>query len=237
MKVLVLSDSHISPVCPNVEEWKALGVWCVQEKPDYIIHLGDVANLDSLAWKIAARGPFTTDAELSCVLEHLKAFESVIKAEQLKNRKDKKKMYKPKRVLCLGNHDIRNNFTGIADLFRARGWDVHDYLSPFIIDDIAFCHCMMRGLTDQPCTSAQELLENWHSTIVVGHGHARDYSESFNIVSGEKIFAIKCPVFNSDDTGWAAQTRNKWSRGFTVIDTDTKEFVWKDIECLHKLLT
>lgn len=234
MNILVISDSHISPACPNVELWTRLGEYVVKHKPDVIVHLGDVADLSSLAWLKNARGPYTTDDELATVAEHLVAFEDVLLAERNKNRKDKKAIYRPHKILCLGNHDVRNGYTGIQDLFEDFDWFVADYLEPVEVNGITFCHSMMKGLTDYPCTTAQELLENWHGNVVVGHGHKQDYAESYSIATGDRIRAIKCPVFNTDDIGWAKQTRNKWARGFTLIRTEPFEFIWKDITCLQE---
>lgn len=234
---LVISDSHIDPSCPNVNEWKQLGEYCVSHQPDYIIHLGDVANLNSLAWLKAARGELTTEQELAVVSEHLEAFENVIKAYNNKRRRDKKKLYRPKKVLTLGNHDVRNGNTGIEELFDSHRWDVHDYLDWVRIEDITFCHCMHKGLSDNVCTTAQELLENWHGSIVVGHGHCQDFATSYSVADDKPLIALKSPVFNSYDTGWAVQTRDKWSRGFTWIDNSKGqpfEFTWKDMSCLSE---
>lgn len=235
MKYVVISDSHISPTCPNVRDWRKLGEYCVKHRIDYIIHLGDVADLDSLAWLKASRGNYTTEEELATVAKHLNAFEEVIQDEQAKNRRQHMTIYRPKKVLCLGNHDVRNGYTGIQDLFVSKDWIVKGYLEQCNINGMNFAHCMMKGLSDVPCTTAQELLENWHSTCIVGHSHIRDYAESFSLELNDKIYAIKCPVFNNNDTGWAVQTRQKWSRGFTEIDdTDYFSFVWRPIECLYQ---
>lgn len=232
-RILVIADSHITPTAPNVDEWKALGEYVVKHKPEFIVHLGDVADLDSLAWMKNARGLYSTDEEMEVVRQHLFAFEEVLLAERQKNRHDKKAIYRPKKILCLGNHDVRQGFTGIEDLFTDLGWDVAPYLEPVEVDGVNFCHCMMRGITDSPCTTSAELLQNWHGNIVVGHGHRRDYAEDFCLASGELIHALKCPVFNGDDSRWAVQARNKWARGFTEINTNPFTFIWRDISCLQ----
>ena len=238
MKFLVIADSHINPAYPDVESWRKLGEYCVKTKPDCIIHLGDVADLNSLAWLKNARGIFTTEEELSCVSEHLEAFEDVIFNYNKERRQMKKAMYRPVKVLCLGNHDVRNGFTGIQELFEDFDWAVQPYMTPITINDISFCHCMSKGLSDSTCVTAEELLENWHGNIVVGHGHKQDYAESFSLAAGDRIRALKCPVFNSQDVGeWATQTRYKWAKGFTEITTDCNglfEFTWKDITCLRR---
>lgn len=235
MKILVIADSHISPSVPNIEDWEALGHYVVKTKPDCIVHLGDVADMDSLAWRKDARGMYTTEQELNNVKAHLLAFESVIKAYQDKCRRQKEKIYRPKKFLCCGNHDIRNGFTGIIDLFESCGWSVSDYLEPIHLDDVSFCHTMMKGLSGSPCLTSEELLANWHGNIVVGHSHKLDYAESYSLAVEDRIRALKCPVFNSTTPAWAVQNQLKWATGFTEINTKPFQFIWRDMSCLQKI--
>ena len=235
MKFLVLADSHINPSCPNVEEWEGLGKFVLDYKPDCIVHLGDLADLQSQARYTSQRGLYTLGEEMECVAEHVHAFEDVLLKDRIQSRAMKKKQYKPRKVFCLGNHDVRNNITDIEEFMTDCGWEVHDYLEPVTIEGITFAHCMMKELSEQPCTTAEELLQNWHSDVVVGHSHVQDYAESYNIGTDKRIHAIKCPSFNSYDTGWAVQTRNKWARGFLLLKTNPFEFMWKDITCLQKI--
>lgn len=234
MKILVIADSHISPSAPDLEDWENLGHYVVKTKPDCIVHLGDVADMDSLAWRKDARGVYTTEQELENVKQHLQAFENVIKIYQDKCRRQKEKIYRPKKFLCLGNHDIRNGYGGIDELFSNAGWSVTDYLEPLHLGDLTFCHTMMKGLSETPCITAEELLANWHGNIVVGHSHKLDYAESYAICSGERIRALKCPVFNHVTPGWGVQNQLKWATGFTEITTKPFQFVWRDMSCLQK---
>lgn len=239
--ILVISDSHINP--DNEEEssklWYALGKYCVKHKPDIIVHLGDVADLSSQAWKVAARGKYSLEEEIQCVTNVLDLFEEAIEEYNRSQRKKKKKTYNPYKYLTLGNHDIRNGVTVIDDLFTSRGWNVVDYMKPLHLRGITFCHCMSKGVSDLTCTTAQELLENWGADIVVGHGHHKDFYESYSMSIHRQITALKCPAFTVGNYDWAVQTQYKWSRGFTEITegaADTFSFVWKDLGCLYKNL-
>lgn len=237
-KILVVSDSHINPAQETPEElWYRLGKYCAKSKPDIIIHLGDVADLSSQAWKIAARGPYSLEKETEKVIEVLDSFEEALDEYNREQRRKKKKMYKPSKYLTLGNHDVRNGVTVIEDIFTSNGWNVVDYLEPLSLRGITFCHSMHKGLSDLMCTTAQELVENWHGNIVVGHGHHKDFYESYSKGTHQKITGLKCPMFSVEEYDWANQTQLKWSRGFTEITTnffDTFDFVWKDLECLYR---
>jgi predicted phosphodiesterase len=239
--ILVISDSHINPdnVSDSVELWYRLGKYCAKTKPEVIVHLGDVADLSSQAWRVAARGKYSLEEETNAVHLVLDAFEEAIKEYNRKQRRKKKKIYKPVKILTLGNHDIRNGVTVIDDMFTDAGWDVIDYLQPINIRGINFCHCMRKGLTDMMCTTSEELLQDWGADIVVGHGHHKDFATSYSLAIHRPITALKCPAFTLGDYDWAAQTQYKWNRGFTEIEPgvfDALKFVWKDLACLYESL-
>lgn len=231
-KILVIADSHLTPEKPAEYLWAALGRYCLKTRPDYIVHLGDVADFDSQAWLIKNRGSYTLEQELHQVKRCLEALHGPINEYNVIQRAMKKKMYRPKCLLTLGNHDVRNNMTDVADLFESFGWTVVDYLHPVQIENITFAHCMSKGLSDNFCTTAQELIENWHGNIVVGHGHHKDFFESYSMAIKDKITALRSPAFTLDDSKWAIQTQHKWSRGFTEIITNPFTFIWRDCECL-----
>jgi predicted phosphodiesterase len=234
MDFVVISDSHIAPDRPCDRYWSKLGEYVVKNKPKYIVHLGDVACLDSLAHFTSLRGDYSTDEELACVAKHLRAFEDKIRREQKKNRTDKKKIYRPIKILCLGNHDIRKDCTEIERIFKEWGWIVVPYLEPINIDGITFCHCMPRRNSDQMCTTAEELLQTWHSNIVVGHSHVQDYAESYNVGTGKAIRAIKCPCFTSFPPQYTGFGYLTWPLGWLEISLNPFEFTWRNIECLWK---
>lgn len=232
-KVLVISDTHITPAKPDdVWIWSALGLYCIEHKPDCIIHLGDVADIDSQAWLVKNRGKFTLEQEMETVEDCLKSFHDVLRGYNNKCKNMKKKMYRPTLILTLGNHDVRNGITNVEELFDAYGWSVFPYLEPVQIDNFCFCHALRSGLSDNMCVTAKELLENWHTNIVVGHGHHRDFYESYSLATNSQIYALKSPCFMLEPSDWAVQTRNKWSLGFTEIDTETGAFIWRDMRCL-----
>ena len=231
-KILVISDTHINPAtnCPYL--WSALARYCVIHKPEFVVHLGDVADFESQAWLIKNRGKFTLEQEMDAVEDCLRAFHDVLDSYNNMRKSMKKKMYKPKLILTLGNHDVRNNITDVEDLFTDFGWLVSEYLEPVQIDGFSFCHALRNGLSENVCVTAKELVENWHGNIVVGHGHHKDFYESYSLATNSQIFALKSPCFMLEPSAWAVQTRNKWSLGFTEIDTDTNSFVWRGMECL-----
>jgi len=233
MYVLVISDTHLSPSVDMKDLWKKLGEYCVKFRPEYIVHLGDVADFDSQNWLKASRGLYTVEQELGNVASHLAAFEQELDDYKNLCRKQKIKIYRPKKVLCLGNHDIRNDVSGyISNMFLSADWSIFDYQKPLQIDGISFAHNFTKGLSDNVCLNSLELLDSCHSSVVCGHSHVKDYAESYRIEDGKKIFALKCPMFSTAYPEWSKGLSNKWSRGFTIVNTDSGEFLWKNLESL-----
>lgn len=231
VNVLVISDTHINPDDSTSEElWRQLGRYCVETKPDYIVHLGDTGDYNSQAWLKSARGPYTLEQELDSVKRCIIAFQREIVNFNVSQRRSKHKQYKPKRVLTLGNHDTRNDIAAVQELFEHYGWSVYNYLEPFQLDGVSFVHAMHKGLSEIMCTTAQELIENWHGNIVVGHGHHKDFHESFSLATNETITALRSPVFTLEEPKWCVQTSKKWSRGFTELTTKPFTFVWRELD-------
>ena len=94
-KVLVISDTHINPATPEngIWAWAGLAFYCIKHKPDYIVHLGDVADLDSQAWLVKNRGKFTLEQEIGAIEDCLINFHGVLDEYNAKRRKIKMKMY------------------------------------------------------------------------------------------------------------------------------------------------
>ena len=53
-KIVVISDTHLTPAAPDISTWEKFAKWCVKYQPDVIIHLGDVADFQSC---VAADAP------------------------------------------------------------------------------------------------------------------------------------------------------------------------------------
>lgn len=234
MDILVISDTHIDPARPFYKGWQQLGKYVVKNKPKYIVHCGDVACLDSLAHYTSLRGDFTTEEELACVEKHLRAFEKAIIDDQEHSRAMKRKIYRPIKILTLGNHDIRKDCTEIKRIFEEHGWVVYDYLEPAPVEYITFCHCMPKKNSDMMCTTAEELLQTWHTDVVVGHSHVQDYAEAYNVGTGKLMRAVKCPCFTQFPPKYTGFGYVTWPLGWLEITLNPFEFTWRNIECLWK---
>lgn len=131
---------------------KKIGTYIVEKKPNVIIQLGDFSDMESLSSYDQGKKSFegkryTKDIEASqeameCLLQPIREF-------NIKAKKNKDKLYKPRLILTLGNHEQRINravendpklegLIKIEDL-PYQDWEVIPFLVPIIVDGVCYC--------------------------------------------------------------------------------------------------
>ena len=158
MKHLVIPDTQIK-YGEDLSYLTRIGKYIVDKKPDVVIHLGDFADMSSLASYDVGKKSFegqryVKDIEaahvgMQLLLQPLIDF-------NLKAKKNKEKQYKPRLVLTLGNHEQRieraiNDDPKLEGLISYndlpyKTWEVYPYLKPVIINGIAYCHYFPSGV-------------------------------------------------------------------------------------------
>lgn len=164
MNLLIIPDGHAHPDYDN-QRFRALGKFILKEKPEYIVCLGDLADLPSLSSYDKGTKGFEGR-------RYRKDVESVINAQELlfedtarynaRRRKNAKKQYIPKLTMCLGNHEDRisravnsqaelDGTIGIADLkYKEYGWNVVPFKRAFTTHGITFSHYFTTGVSGGP---------------------------------------------------------------------------------------
>lgn len=159
-----------------------IGKYIVEKKPDVVVQLGDFVDMESLSSYDVGKKSFegkrcTKDIEaakeaMQCLMSPLYEFNQ-------RAKKNKEKQYKPKLVLCLGNHEQRiqravENDPKLEGLIKYedlpyQDWEVHDFLKPVFIDGIAYCHYFPTGVLGRPATSANAMVSKLHMSCIAGH--------------------------------------------------------------------
>jgi len=134
----VLPDCQVKPGL-DLSHLKWAGQYAAEKKPDVIICLGDFADMESLSSYDVGKKAFegrTYLADIEAATEGMSAFMYPIMEEQARLRRNKQKVWNPRLVLTLGNHEARittaiNNdrkldgLISIDDLcYEAYGWEV-----------------------------------------------------------------------------------------------------------------
>jgi hypothetical protein len=229
-KHIYIPDCQVKPG-HNVDYLRKIGNYIVEKKPDVIICGGDFADMPSLSSYDVGKKSFEGRRYKADIEASHKAMETLLGplAEFNQNaQKTKHKQYHPRKVMTLGNHENRINRVvnddpkldgtiSIEDLkYKEYGWEVNDFLSPVIVDDIAYCHYFVTGVAGRPFTTAQAMLSRKHMSCVAGH------QQGLQIATGERadgirltsIIAGSCYEHNEDYLG---PQGNKHWRGILMF--------------------
>lgn len=181
--ILVIPDVQCKPDVPlDHLEW--MGRFIVDKKPDVIVQIGDFADMPSLSsydvGKKSFEGRRYKDDVDSVIAAQRWLLDPLYKL-QGKQIIGKKKLYAPRMVMTLGNHDNRINrainndpkldgVLSVSDLkYEEFGWEVVPFLDVVSINGIAFSHYFPTGTAGRPASTANAQLRNQHMSCVSGH--------------------------------------------------------------------
>ncbi len=109
MKHLVIPDCQVKPG-QSVKYLENIGRYIVEKLPEVIVCIGDFADMPSLSSYDTGKKSFegrTYKADVRAVHKGMEALLGPLLKFQEKQRKLKKKVYKPRMILTLGNHEDR----------------------------------------------------------------------------------------------------------------------------------
>jgi len=108
-KHVVIADTQVKPGY-DLSYLTAIGKFIAQKKPEVIIHIGDHFDFESLSSYDKGKQSFEgrrVKEDLESGHEGMKLLMQPILDLQETQRKAKKKVYNPRLVFCLGNHEAR----------------------------------------------------------------------------------------------------------------------------------
>ena len=230
-KHLVIGDTQVKPgVSLSYLTW--IGRYIVDKQPDVIVMIGDFADMPSLSSYDVGKKSFegrTYKADIKAAHKGMEALLSPMNALNKRLAKAKKKLYKPKMVLTMGNHEQRINtaieydrklegLISMDDLgYEEAGWDVVPFLEVKAIDGVAYCHYFASGIMGRPVTSARALLTKKHMSCVAGHQQGRDIAYGKKADGTEMTAIINGASYMHDEGYLNHQTNNHW-RGIYVLN-------------------
>ena len=154
MKILVIPDCQVKPGIPT-EHLTWAGKAIVDYRPDVVVNIGDFADMPSLSThdKVGSKyfeGKRYKDDIAAAKIGMLKLLKP-LRDLQTSQKANKQKVYKPRMVLTLGNHENRINRAiannpilegtiSVDDLNYQKDWEVHEFLRPIFIGGVGFCH-------------------------------------------------------------------------------------------------
>lgn len=224
-KHLVIPDTQQKPGV-NSKHLKWAGKYAADKKPDVIVHIGDHWDMPSLS----SYDKGTTGYEGRRYLEDIKAgnaamdtFMQPIYDEQKRMAKAKKKVWKPRLIFTIGNHEQRiaraaNNdpmldgLIGYDDFnLKEHGWEVYDFLQPVVVDGICYAHYFTSGVMGRPVSNPRLLLQKKMMSCTMGHVQDRDIAFARR-ADGQRLTGLFAGIFYDHDEGYLGHQGNgSWS--------------------------
>lgn len=236
--ILVIPDVHTG-LGEDTSRLAALGKFIVKRRPDAIVQIGDFADMYSLSSfdgalsKADVIGDYAK--EVASVQDSLKILFQPLRKLQKKQRKNKKKIYKPETILTLGNHD-KGRYNRVAEKdpilvgsvvsWEDLGYDKYfktivDYQKTIELEGILFTHhlsTMMGRALGGAINPARALLNNAKQSVVVGHSHLYDYSVTSRL-DGTKMHGLSAGCFIGDQKfDYATGQQHMWTDGISVLN-------------------
>jgi hypothetical protein len=229
-KHLVIPDTQVKPgISLDYLEW--VGRYIVHKKPDVIVQIGDFNDMESLSSYDVGKKSFEgrrykADIEVgNAAMGRLMG--PMIEYNE-KARREKKKLYTPRRVLTLGNHEHRiirateddpklDGTLDIKDLnYETWGWEVYPFLQVVEIDGVAYSHYFPSGQMGRPCTSARAILTKHHQSAFAGHQQGRDIAYGKR-ADGKAITTIIAGSYYEHDEPYLNPFTNRHWRGVYML--------------------
>ena len=234
---LMIPDTQCKPnIDMSYLSW--IGSYIVDKRPEVIVHIGDHADMPSLSsydkGKRSAEGKTVQD-DIEAAIEGMNLLLKPLHDLQKKQKKNKKKVYRPKMVLTLGNHEERimrhinvnpelHGFLSYDSLkYKEMGWEVYDYLEPVVVNGVTYCHFMANPMSGKPFGGAAlNVLKQVGESFCVGHKQTLDVATRFLPASGRQQWAIIAGACYMHDEAYKGYQGNHHWRG-VVVKHNTKD--------------
>jgi len=189
MRHLLIPDTQILPgVCVN--HLNALGNFIVEKQPEVIVCIGDFADMHSLSsYDMGRRSGEGAryEEDINASKAAMETLLAPLHAYNHRRRRNKEKMYRPRMVMTLGNHENRINRhvdsypvlegrLSTDDLgFKEAGWEVYPFLEVVDIDGILYSHYFPRNAdgnivqTNRGAPNARTQVQREQQSCTSGH--------------------------------------------------------------------
>ena len=223
---LVIPDTQVKDGVP-LHHLEAAGNLIATIQPDVIIHIGDHADMPSLSEYDRGKKCFEGRRYEKDILAARKGMEVLLGPLfdlQKQQRNNRKKVYKPKMLLTLGNHENRINriieseprlegTVGLSDLgYEDYGWEVVPYMQPVVVDGVAYCHFFYNKLSGRPHASARTTLLREHMSCTQGHQQTLQIETQYT-GDGRRLTAVTAGAYYLHDEDYKGPSGNDHWRG------------------------
>lgn len=229
--ILIIGDTQCNPA-HDLEYMSAIGEYIVDKRPDIIVHIGDHFDFPSLSFYDKGKKAFEGRRlieDINAGVDGMERLVAPLRKLQKNQKLYRKKVYQPRMVFCMGNHEDRFNrmandtpelagFVGMETIDLAQyGWEVYPFLKPVEIEGIYFVHYLANPMTGRPYTgTAAGQLKIVGRSFVAGHKQVLDVAIQPTIDGAMRIGIINGACYPHDEAYKGFQGNNHF-RGVTVL--------------------
>ena len=210
-----------------------LGAYIIDKRPEVIVHIGDHADMESLSSYDKGKGSAEgkrVQIDIEASIEGMnRILKPLYELQQEESVEYGRVLYKPKMVICLGNHEERimrhvnenpelQGFLSYDNLmYKEMGWEVGDFLEPIIINGVTYCHYMPNPMSGRPFGGAAlNVLKQVGESYCMGHQQKLDIATRVLPASGKTQWAIVAGAYYQHNEGYKGIMGNKHWRGIVV---------------------
>lgn len=238
MKIMVIPDTQVKPGS-ELSHLTWAGQYAVDKKPEVIVHIGDHWDMPSLSsydvGKKSFEGRRYTD-DIAAGIDGMVNFLAPIRIEQNRLRTNKQKLWNPRLIFCIGNHEQRigkaidndrklEGLIGFNDLMLEDfGWEVYPFLQPVNVEGVMFCHYFCSGVMGRPVSSARLMLTKKHQSCIMGHVQDRDIAFAQR-ADGKRMTGLFAGIYYQHDEEYLnPQTNGSWRGIWMLHEVDDGSF-------------
>ena len=235
MKILIIPDCQVKEGVP-LEHLTWAGKAICEYRPDVVVNIGDFADMPSLSTHDVKGSKYFEGLrykkDVEVVKQAMKQLLAPLRELQKTQKASKHKVYKPRMVLTLGNHENRiaravNNspqlegLIQVEDLGYDKDWEVHEFLKPVFIAGVGFSHYWPVGAMGRPAASPAAIISKLHMSCVAGHQQGKQLAYGKR-ADGKPICAIIAGSYYMHDEDYMDSLSNRHWRGLVVLN-DVKD--------------
>lgn len=229
---LIIGDPHCNPAHNN-ERFDLVGRLIVDRKPDIIICMGDLADMDSLSSYDKGKKSFEGrrfTADIEHALDAQERIFAPLKKYNAQRKINKEKQYKPRRIILNGNHEDRiaraiecsPELDGLLSLDKLEYQKYWDTVVPFKqcidVEGVLYGHFFVSGVMGNSISGfniGRNLLDKNHQSSTVGHSHLFDEALSVK-ANGQRIWGLSAGCFVDYTPSYAKDSARLWWRGLIM---------------------
>jgi len=231
MRILVIPDCQVKEGVA-LEHLTWAGEAICDYRPDVIVNIGDFADMPSLSTHDVKGSKYFEGLRYNIDVETTKKAMALLlkplRDLQEKQRENKHKVYNPRMVLTLGNHEnrisraVNNNpmldgLISTKDLCYEADWEVHEFLHPVFINGVGFNHYWPVGAMGRPAASPAAIISKLHMSCVGGHQQGKQVAYGKR-ADGQSICAIIAGSYYQHNEDYMDLLSNKHWRGLVILN-------------------